>query len=65
MWQANKVSIITMAILALIVVGVYLYLAPQDQKKANDAVVIGVCVSLAVGSTISYLQARRDMNRRD
>ena len=54
-----------MAILALIVVGVYLYLAPQDQKKANDAVVIGVCVTLAVGSTISYLQARRDMNRRD
>ncbi len=65
MWQANKVSIITMGILALGVLGVYWYLAPLDEKKANDAVVVGVCGILAVGATISYLQARRDMNRRD
>lgn len=65
MWQANKVSIVTMGILALGVLGVYWYLAPLDEKKANDAVVVGVCGILAVGATISYLQARRDMNRRD
>ncbi|MCI6981560.1 MAG: hypothetical protein MR894_05050 [Akkermansia muciniphila] len=55
----------TMGILALGVLGVYWYMAPLDEKKANDAVVVGVCGILAVGATISYLQARRDMNRRD
>lgn len=59
MWQANKISIIILAIGFAALGGAYWYLAPQDKLLAERVLYTGICALLFVVAVANWLSLRK------
>lgn len=59
MWQANKLSIIILAIGFAILGGAYWYLAPQDELLAKRVLYTGICALLFVVAVANWLSLKK------
>ena len=59
MWQANKWSIMVLAIGFAALGGAYWYLAPQDELLARRVLYTGICALLFVVAVANWLSLRK------
>lgn len=59
MWQANKISIIILAVGFAALGGAYWYLAPQDKLLAERVLYTGICALLFVVAVANWLSLRK------
>ena len=59
MWQANKWSIIVLAIGFAALGGAYWYLVPQDELLARRVLYTGICALLFVVAVANWLSLKK------
>ena len=59
MWQANKWSIMVLAIGFAALGGAYWYLAPQDELLARRVLYTGICALLFVVTVANWLSLKK------
>lgn len=59
MWQANKLSIIVLAIGFAALGGAYWYLAPQDELLAKRVLYTGICALLFVVAAANWFSLKK------
>ena len=59
MWQANKLSIIILAVGFAVLGGVYWYLAPQDKLLAERVLYTGICALLFVVAAANWFSLKK------